>query len=64
MKQETKKKTARQLHTRLPDDVFAFYGKEAGKNGFEETTPYIRAFLIKHARTQMKQSQLNINIQK
>ncbi|MEH7668963.1 hypothetical protein V7419_19770 [Bacillus sp. JJ689] len=35
MKQETKKKSPRQLHTRLPDDVFAFYGKEAGKNGVD-----------------------------
>lgn len=29
MKQETKKKKARQLHTRLSDDVFAFYGEKA-----------------------------------
>ncbi|OJD63465.1 hypothetical protein BAU26_13880 [Bacillus sp. N35-10-4] len=54
MKQETKKKTTRQLHTRLDDDVFTFYEEEAKDKGFDEPTPYIRTFLTRYAREQMK----------
>ncbi|GAB6601450.1 hypothetical protein C2L96_25860 [Bacillus cereus] len=64
MKQETKKKSPRQLHTRLPDDVFAFYEGEAKEEGFDDATPYIRTLLNRYAREQIKQKQLNINIQK
>ncbi|MFA2605352.1 hypothetical protein ABR763_23555 [Bacillus cereus] len=64
MKQGTKKKSPRQLHTRLPDDVFAFYGKEAKDKGFDDATPYIRTFLNRYAREQMKQRKLKIDIQK
>ncbi|MDA1611299.1 hypothetical protein PDK26_08590 [Bacillus cereus] len=64
MKQETKKKSPRQLHTRLDDDIFAFYEGKAKDKGFDDATPYIRTLLNRYAREQMKQSQLNIDIQK
>lgn len=64
MKTKQTRKASRQLHTRLDDDVFAFYGEEAKDKGFDETTPYIRTFLNRYAREQMKQRKLNIDIQK